>query len=345
MGALTPRATDCKLPPMIDQDLPISPDQLVAGARASADSCGSDLRGLLATANNEYRAILAELDRLFNSGVERRMESTASRVENLHRSKQLQLSAQEFDGAINRLSDAARCIAEASEILEGKIVRLNRSQEQTETSLETVAIQAQEEERYRLAREIHDGPAQILANVGLQLEYIAKLSTRDPARARDEMENIQTDLRLAIGEVRRFMYDLRPPALAQQGVGAAVESHCQRLAHRFGIEIVVNWRSSSVLPPSHDTAVFRIVQEALQNIVKHAQATMVEVKSADTENALEVTVSDNGKGFETNHIRRLDPKHFGLSGMRARAQQIGATLDVSSTAGHGTTVRISVPLS
>jgi 3-oxoacyl-[acyl-carrier protein] reductase len=165
------------------------------------------------------------------------------------------------------------------------------------------------------------------------MDFSSPSVTRDPAKAKDEMENIQKDLRLAVGEVRRFMYDLRPPALAQQGVGAAVESHCQRLAHRFGIDIVVDWRSSAVLPPSHDTAMFRIVQEALQNIVKHAQATRVDVRSADTEGALEVTVSVNGKGFETDRIRRLDPKHFGLAGMRARAQQIGATLDVSSTAG------------
>ncbi len=333
-----------KLPPMTNHDIPPSPESAVAEARLKVEACRSNLGDLLTAAQREYRATLEELDRIVAASVDRRGEPLASRVESLQRSKLLQRSAEEFDSAINRLRDASNCLGEASDALQGKLARLSPSREQSETSLEAVAIQAQEEERYRLAREIHDGPAQILANVALQLEYIAKLATRDPLKAKDEMENIQKDLRLAVGEVRRFMYDLRPPALAQQGVGVAVESHCQRLAHRFGMDITVDWRSSAVLPPSHDTAVFRIVQEALQNVVKHARATRAEVRAADGERSLEVTVSDNGKGFEAEQVRRLDPNHFGLAGMRARDQQIGATLDVSSIPNRGTIIRLTVPL-
>lgn len=329
---------------MTDQDLPLVPDKIVLDARSRVEACRHDLRELLAGAQKEYRGTLAELDQLVSSSVERRGEALATRVESLQRTKLLQASAEEFDSAINRLSEAVTCLNDADDAIQGKLVRINPSLEESETSLEAVAIQAQEEERYRLAREIHDGPAQILANVALQLEYISKLATRDPARAKDEMETIQKDLRLAVGEVRRFMYDLRPPALAQQGVGTAVESHCQRLAHRFGMDITISWESTAILPPSHDTAVFRIIQEALQNVVKHAQATRVAVQAVESGEQLEITVSDNGQGFEPDRVRRLDPKHFGLAGMRARAQQIGASLDVSSVAGQGTTVCLRVPL-
>ena len=330
---------------MIDEDLNSSPDRTIDDARSRVDACRHDLRDLLSTSQNDYRGILAKLDELVSVSVEGRGEPLASRVENLQRSKLLQRSAEEFDSVINRLTEATSCLNDAFDALQGKKVRLNPALQQSETSLEMVAIQAQEEERYRLAREIHDGPAQILANVALQLEYISKLATRDPGRARDEMETMQKDLRLAVGEVRRFMYDLRPPALAQQGVGAAVESHCQRLAHRFGMEILIDWQSTATLPPSHDTAVFRIIQEALQNVVKHAQATQAGIRAVDQEGWVEITVSDNGKGFEPERVRNLDPNHFGLAGMRARAQQIGAGLDVSSLPSRGTTVCLRVPLS
>jgi len=196
-----------------------------------------------------------------------------------------------------------------------------------------------------LAREIHDGPAQILANVALQLEYISKLATRDPSRAKDELANLQKDLRLAVGEVRRFMYDLRPPALEQQGVGPAIESHCQRLAERFGLQVVVRWETTATLSSPHDTAVFRIVQEALQNVVKHAQATRVEVRGREVGGFLEVSVGDNGKGFESDQLHPIDPNRFGLAGMRARAQQIGATLQVASVPRQGTTITLRLPLS
>ncbi len=325
---------------MIHEDAAFSPDRTIQDARSRVDGCRSDLRGLLSASQSDYHGILAELDGLASASIERRGELPASRQQ----AKQLQRAAEEFDSVINRLSAAISYLNDADDALQGKSVRLNPSLQESATSLETVAIQAQEEERSRLAREIHDGPAQILANVALQLEYISKLAIRDPGRARDEIDTIQKDLRLAVGEVRRFMYDLRPPALAQQGVGPAVESHCQRLAHRFGMEIFIDWQSTAMLPPSHDTAVFRVIQEALQNVVKHAQATQARVRAVDQEGYLEVTISDNGKGFEPEMVRSLDPKHFGLAGMRARAQQIGASLDVSSLPGRGTSVTLRVPM-
>ncbi len=323
---------------------PTSPERILAGGLRAIEACRAELRDSLAAAQREYREALARLDQIAQTSIERDEEPLALRVENLQRSRQLQRTAEECDSAISRLTEAATCAADAAAAIQGKVRRLNPSLAEAETSLEAVAIQAQEEERYRLAREIHDGPAQILANVALQLEYISRLATRDPARAKDELENIQKDLRLAVGEVRRFMYDLRPPALAQQGVGAAVENHCQRLAHRFGIETQIEWQSAATLSPGSDTAVFRIVQEALQNVVKHAQATRVDVRAVEEDGALVVTVADNGAGFEPDRARQLDPNHFGLAGMRARAQQIGAALEISSVPGRGTRVLLRVPL-
>ncbi|MHB1160166.1 MAG: sensor histidine kinase [Chloroflexota bacterium] len=328
-------------------DHPLSPsaDQLMSDVRLRVDAWRSEMQEYLSQAKARYRESLAELETVSRGLSEGSRDSLSSRLEALRRSREMQQTASEFDMGIARLSDARDCLDVAADAMEGKTGQLGPMDKPSEISLEAVAIQAQEEERYRLAREIHDGPAQILANVALQLEYISKLATKDPARAKDELVNMQRDLRLAVGEVRRFMYDLRPPALAQQGVGPAVESHCQRLAERFGMKIAVEWNPSATLPSPHDTAVFRIVQEALQNVVKHARATEVEVLAVERNGYLEVSVADNGRGFDAEQARRLDPKHFGLAGMRARAQQIGATLEVSSISDRGTRVLLKVPIS
>lgn len=330
---------------MSSQDSPISPDRILGEARLRVDVCRAGLRDLLAVARTRYRATISELESLGAGLTEAAGQPLALRLESLRRSQDLHRVAGELDNGITRLGAALASLDAVQEALEGRVGQPATSQKTSEIALGAVAIQAQEEERYRLAREIHDGPAQILANVALQLEYISKLATRDPSRAKDELANIQKDLRLAVGEVRRFMYDLRPPALAQQGVGPAVESHCQRLAERFGLEIIVQWETVRPLPSPQDAAVFRIVQESLQNVVKHAQATSVEVRAREVDGSLEVSVSDNGKGFESGQLHRLDPNRFGLAGMRARAQQIGATLEVSSVPQRGTTVTLRVPLS
>lgn len=329
---------------MSKSDFSLSHDKFVGDARLLVNSCRAELRGFLAQAREKYRTVLSELESLAAGLSETTRQPLALRLESLRRSQDLHRTAGELDNGITRLTTALISLDAAIDALDGKITQAGVTQQPSEISLETVAIQAQEEERYRLAREIHDGPAQILANVALQLEYISKLATRDPVRARDELANIQKDLRLAVGEVRRFMYDLRPPALAQQGVGPAVESHCQRLAERFGLEILVQWETPLFLPSPKDSAVFRIVQEALQNVVKHAKATRVEVRARETGGFMEVSVTDNGRGFESTQINRLDPNHFGLAGMRARAQQIGATLDVTSMPQHGTSITLKLPL-
>jgi len=329
---------------MNESTFPLPADKLMEDAQLRMAAWRSYLQGLIDGAKAGYRETLRELETLESRPPEGAGATLSARLETLRRSQQLQQSAAELDTVISRLVDAQSCLDAAAELLEGRIAQWGPVGKPSEISLEAVAIQAQEEERYRLAREIHDGPAQILANVALQLEYISRLATKDPVRARDELVNIQRDLRLAVGEVRRFMYDLRPPALAQQGVGPAVESHCQRLSERFGLKITTIWDSSTALAPSQDTAVFRMVQEALQNVVKHAEATEVVVQAADRDGFLEVSVIDNGKGFDAERVQRLDPKHFGLAGMRARAHQIGATLEVTSVPGRGTRVLIKVPL-
>lgn len=324
---------------MDDSTLESPAKRIVSEALQRVDECRTHLGHLAKETRGEYDRTVSELQNLDDPRADEDSLGALRKSQLLHR------SAGEFDTALARLGDALAYVGGAADVLEGRTVRILRPGELLETSLEAAAIQAQEEERYRLAREIHDGPAQILANLALQLEYISKLAEKDPARARDELAIIQRDLRIAVGEVRRFMYDLRPPALSQHGVRAAVESHCQRLVERFGLAITVRWQALTPIPPPTDTAVFRIVQEALQNVVKHAQAQHVEVQAVERDGLLRVSIVDDGRGFDPKRVQHLDPNHFGLAGMKARAQQVGATLEVDSTPGQGAAVLLHVPLS
>src|SRR5450756_1210596 len=164
---------------MNDQELPHSADHTVAEARSRVEGCRAELQALLGQANAGYRSTLLVLEGLASRSPDAPGQPLEARIEALRRSQELNQMAAEYDGGIGRLNAATDCLDEAIEAIEGRMVQRDRADETPELTLEAVAIQAQEEERYRLAREIHDGPAQILANVALQLEYISKLSPRE----------------------------------------------------------------------------------------------------------------------------------------------------------------------
>ncbi len=200
-----------------------------------------------------------------------------------------------------------------------------------------------EEERQRLVREIHDGPAQVVSNIGLRLDYLRKLLDRDPLRVQEELRDLQEDVKRATSELRWFMYDLVPPGLMQGDVRAAVLSHCERITSRFGLPITVDFDLDPPLTRSQQTAVFRIIQEAVQNVIKHAHATQVNVSGHLAGQSFVVSVRDNGVGLENLEERLLTGHHLGMSSMRARARHIGGTVQFSGAPGDGTTVILQLP--
>ena len=138
------------------------------------------------------------------------------------------------------------------------------------------AIEAQEEERLRLAREIHDGPAQVLANAIFEIEYCQRLLNRDPERLSTELERLKIDLKEGLAEVRQFIMDLRPGPLAELGLIATIRRYAQNYESRFGIvvELALDEDLGRLLP-TQEVGVFRVVQEALQNARRHSGATRV----------------------------------------------------------------------
>lgn len=207
------------------------------------------------------------------------------------------------------------------------------------------ALEVQEEERRRLAREIHDGPAQILANAIFELEFCQRLSEKDPKRLSAELERLKNDLREGLAEVRYFIFDLRPGPLAELGLVATLRRYAETYQSRFGLEVALDLDADLPrLSSAKEMATFRIIQEALQNTRKHSGATRVSISLRREDETLVATVEDNGQGFEVAAVSAGSARHFGLQSMQERAQLVRAELQIDSRPGCGARVSLRVPL-
>jgi signal transduction histidine kinase len=202
-------------------------------------------------------------------------------------------------------------------------------------------LSVREEERTRIAREIHDELGQLLTAVKMDLAWLAG---RLPRRNVQMHERIRSTLELADSinqSVRRISTDLRPGIL-DLGLAAAVEWQVQEFQARTGIQCKLRLLTQEVFAPDVSTALFRILQETLTNVARHAKATRVEVVKQKERDRLVLRIRDNGRGFDPE-----DPsisKSLGLLGMRERAAILGGQVSVSSAPGKGTSVTAWIPL-
>ncbi|HUQ42328.1 MAG TPA: sensor histidine kinase [Candidatus Limnocylindrales bacterium] len=204
-----------------------------------------------------------------------------------------------------------------------------------------------EAERERLYRDVHDGPAQVLANAIFEVEYLERIAERAPAEVRNtfrtELGALKTRLRSSLESVRGMIYDLRPPELSELGLAEAMRNYSLEWESRCGIKVVATLEvSPTKMPPQHELAVYRVLQEALQNVHKHAQATTVGVAWQRSKATWALHVSDDGGGFDLVKAARR-AKSVGLLSMRERAELIGGSLQVQSMPGKGTAVTLLVP--
>jgi signal transduction histidine kinase len=218
--------------------------------------------------------------------------------------------------------------------------RLYERLAERETMLEEFAsrtVDAQELERRRVAGEIHDGISQRL--ISLWYHLLAAEDAESDDTMRTELHAAQELTSAALDEARTAITALRPPLLDDLGLGPSLESLAKSLpCHEVSVDIV-----SCPLPPHVEVALYRITQEALQNVVKHAGATQVLVRLASDAGAVLLVVRDNGNGFEPGAAGRdASSPAYGLVGMRERAELIGARLDVRSAPGMGTTVQVAL---
>lgn len=204
-------------------------------------------------------------------------------------------------------------------------------------------IKAQEEERRRVAREIHDGPAQTLANIVLRLEIAEKLLDFDPNKVKTELQDLKKLVRSNLQDIRRIIFNLRPMALDDLGIVPAISKYLENFQNNYGIhcDLRIEGREKRFLS-AMEVALFRSIQEGMTNAAKHANTTKVEIKLLFDDDWTTARIQDYGKGFDVDSAMASED-HFGLVGMRERVEMFSGCYSVQSTIGKGTTIILSIP--
>ena len=204
---------------------------------------------------------------------------------------------------------------------------------------------AQEEERRRISRELHDGLGPSLAALANRLRASQRLIQIDPERVERELEDASLSLRDHVQEIRELAYNLRPVALDQLGLVGALQQQVERLTQESHVQASLQTRGNVTLAPLVEVTAFRVAQECLNNIRKHAAATEVEVHLTCTPNlGLQLTVADNGRGFDIGAMSSPSSKvGLGLLNMRERAELLGGQLSIETSSGKGCRITLSIP--
>lgn len=226
------------------------------------------------------------------------------------------------------------------------------------------AVDALEQEHRRLARDIHDGPAQTLTNVALHSEIIERLIGVDNARAIAEVRELRQEALAAADEIRQMIYQLVPPGLMQRDLAEVIAEHSRRLQARY--RMTIHTDISPVLPASKEAqaTIFRVIQEALHNSLRHSgsREAWVRVRQGPAPSppgaggkfgqlgsgappGMEIIaeVWDSGRGFDPQDPALRDTRHLGIAGMRERAALAGGTLIIASQPGAGARVTLQLP--
>jgi signal transduction histidine kinase len=201
---------------------------------------------------------------------------------------------------------------------------------------------AEEEERQRIARELHDGLGPALASLNIRLLTVHKLLERDEHPVAEEIQELANQVQASIRDIRRLIHHLRPVALDELGLVPALREYLAHCGQEHGLVIEFSTDEGERLPAPVETALFRIVQEAVNNVMRHAHAKHVSVTLTRDVDHVNLNVADDGQGFDAQLPRT--GKHVGLWSMRERVEQLGGQFEVHSAPDQGTTVNTVVPL-
>lgn len=204
-------------------------------------------------------------------------------------------------------------------------------------------IEAQEEERRRISREIHDGPAQMLANILLRADIVDRTyNERGREEAAVEWKGMRSMVRLSLQEVRRIIYNLRPMALDDLGLVPTIRKYLANVEDYQDLTINLSEQGSlHRLSSKYEVAIFRLIQESVQNVIKHAKAKTVQVNLSINAKQVAASIRDDGVGFDATQKKS---QSFGLIGMRERVEMLDGELMIRSKEGQGTTIYVKIPL-
>lgn len=206
-------------------------------------------------------------------------------------------------------------------------------------------LRAQEEERKRISRELHDEVSQVLVSIHVQLETLVREAAVDPGRLRARVAEAQRLLQLGVKRIHAFARDLRPTQLDDLGLIPSLQALVKEFNERAGVGVhFVSFAGVERLSGTRRTVLYRVAQSALSNVAEHARASRVTLRITRTGRVVRMEIADNGRAFDVD--RALRPKRgvrLGLLGMRERVEMVGGRFSVVSAPGKGTTVRVEIP--
>ena len=243
---------------------------------------------------------------------------------------------------------AAEAALEKSQHHYRQLLEQSHLQQEQLRRLSHQILLTQEEERKHISRELHDEISQILTGINVRLAALKMEAMADAGELKRKIARTQRLVERSVAAVHRFAMELRPAMLDDLGLVPALLTYLKEFRKRTGLPIrftTVTLIHIEPLDSLQRTVLYRVVQEALTNVAKHAQASLVKVSITAPPGAICMEIADNGKSFAVeNALGAKRRRRLGLIGMRERAEMVGGTFAIESVAGQGTTVRVQIPL-
>ncbi|MEG0297446.1 MAG: histidine kinase [Clostridium sp.] len=314
--------------------------------------------------DKRMRIILANASKEFNSASEKIIRSTyeeALEVRVMYVTKQneekelrkqrdeLERSLKEYLESIEDADNIVNQINIALGYLEGNIAQeVKGAESDTQMQVGIKILESQERERKRIAREIHDGPAQYIANAMLRIDLCKMIVQRDLQEGLNELDDLKKNVKMALREVRGVLFDLRPISLEQLGLDEALREMANLISEENGIEVDISTKSMErKIEHILEIAVYRLAQEILNNIKKHSKATKVIIRVEYGADYVYFMINDNGVGFDIKEaIENAKRKgtSYGLIGIFDRVNQLQGKIGIDSSPDEGTTYKIKLPV-
>jgi len=309
--------------------------------------------------NKEARQRLMEVSQQFDRYSEREIKKVYELAEDTsveiavlrekeeqlqQRRRELEERYKKMEKTNNKAESLVSRMGVVKDFLDGELVDINdqfddlRNREQLAFKI----IQAQEEERKRVAREIHDGPAQSMANLVLRTEIVQQILKEDKDQALNELDDFKDIVRTSVKDIRKIIYDLRPMSLDDLGLVPTLRKYIDDFTTETGIMVELMIRGEErTLPSSYEVTIFRLVQEALTNMRKHSDANSGRVQIEFTRNDIKILIIDDGRGFDQNGDFE---NSYGIISMKERCKLLQGDFKISSEPGKGTRINIVLPL-
>lgn len=311
------------------------------------------MRVILANASKEFNSASEKIIRsTYEEALEVRVRFVTKQNEEKELRKQrdeLERSLKEYLESIHDADNIVNQINIALGYLEGNIAQeVEGAEADSQMQVGIKILESQERERKRIAREIHDGPAQYIANAMLRIDLCKMIVQRDLQEGLNELDDLKKNVKMALREVRGVLFDLRPISLEQLGLDDALREMANLISEENGIDVDISTQSMErEIEHILEIAVYRLAQEILNNIKKHSKATKVIIRVEYGTDYVYFMINDNGIGFDIKEaIENAKRKgtSYGLIGIFDRVNQLQGKIGIESYPDEGTTYKIKLPV-